>query len=151
MDSVIRATVVYVVLLMLFRLTGKRSLGETTAFDFVLLLIIAEAVQSALIESDHSMTNAFLLILTLLGIDVSLSLVKRHSSFLGKVVDDVPLILVEDGKMLTERMRKSRVDEDDILQAARRLRGLERIDQVKYAVLEPSGGISIVPKWNTLD
>lgn len=151
MDSVIRATVVYVVLLMLFRLTGKRSLGETTAFDFVLLLIIAEAVQSALIESDHSMTNAFLLILTLLGIDVSLSLVKRHSSFLGKVVDDVPLILVEDGKMLTERMRKSRVDEDDILQAARRLRGLERMDQVKYAVLEPSGGISIVPKWNTLD
>lgn len=146
MDSVIRAAGVYIILLALIRLTGKRSLGETTAFDFVLLLIIAEAVQGALLETDNSMTNAFLLIITLLALDVAFSLLKRHSNWFDRLVDDVPLILVEDGEMLTERMRKSRVDEADILQAARQLRGLERIDQVKYAVLEPGGGISIIPK-----
>ena len=60
MDSVVRAAAVYLVLLLLFRIVGKRSLGETGAFDFVLLLIIAEATQQAMIDDDNSMTNAFL-------------------------------------------------------------------------------------------
>jgi uncharacterized membrane protein YcaP (DUF421 family) len=146
MDSVIRAAAIYIILLTLFRLTGKRSLSEATSFDFVLILIIAEAVESALLDGDHSFTNVFLLILTLLGIDIALSLAKQRSLLLDKLVDDVPLILVDDGKVLTDRLKKSRIDENDILQAARQLQGLERMDQVKYAVLERSGGISIIPR-----
>jgi uncharacterized membrane protein YcaP (DUF421 family) len=146
MDSVIRAAAIYIILLTLFRLTGKRSLSEATSFDFVLILIIAEAVESALLDGDHSFTNVFLLILTLLGIDIALSLAKQRSRLLDKLVDDVPLILVDDGKVLTDRLKKSRIDENDILQAARQLQGLERMDQVKYAVLERSGGISIIPR-----
>src|SRR3712207_512000 len=109
MDSILRGAVVYLVLLVLFRLTGKRSLAQITTFDFVLLLIIAEAIQQAMIDNDNSMTNAFLLVLTLLGLDIALSLVKGRSRLIERWVDDVPLVLVEDGRPLKERMDKARV------------------------------------------
>lgn len=63
------------------------------------------------------------------------------------MANDVPLVLIEDGYMFHDRMKKSRVSEDDILERAREQLGLERLDQIKYAVLERSGGISIIPKW----
>jgi uncharacterized membrane protein YcaP (DUF421 family) len=146
MDSVVRGVVVYLVLLLVFRVSGKRSLAQITTFDFVLLLIVAEAVQQALLGDDNSMTNSLLVVLTLAGIDISFSLLKQRSRTLEKLIDDVPLVLVEDGKPLPERLRKSRVDESDILASARMGQGLERMEQIKYAVLERSGGISIVPQ-----
>ncbi len=146
MDSILRGAVVYAVLLVLFRIVGKRTLAEITTFDFVLLLIISEATQQAMIDNDNSMTNAFLIITTLLGLDIGLSLLGRRFRIVDRLVDDVPLVLVEDGRVLKDRMTKSRVDETDILQSARQLQGLERMDQIKYAVLERSGGLSIIPK-----
>ena len=146
MDSIVRGATVYLVLLVLFRLIGKRSLAETGAFDFVLLLIIAEATQQAMLDDDNSMTNAFLVILTLLGLNVAFSVLKQRWQAFDRLVDDVPLVIVEDGRPLRDRMDKARVDELDVLQAARQQEGLERLDQIKYAVLERSGGISVVPK-----
>jgi uncharacterized membrane protein YcaP (DUF421 family) len=146
MDSIIRGAIVYLVLLLIFRIAGKRSLAQITTFDFVLLLIIAEAIQPALAGGDDSMTNSLILVLTLFGIDIGLSLLKDHSSLLEKLVDDVPLVLVEDGRPIQERLKKARVDEEDILTSARMSQGLERMDQIKYAVLERSGGISVIPK-----
>ena len=145
MESVIRAAIVYVVLMLLFRIAGKRSLAEVTSFDLVLLLIISEAIQQGLIGNDNSMINAALVVLTLAGLNVSLSLLKQRSKTVEKVLEDVPLVLVEEGRILKERMDKVRVDEDDILEAARESHGLVRLDQIRYAVLERSGEISIVP------
>ena len=146
MDSIIRAAVVYLVLLVVFRISGKRSLAQITTFDFILLLIIAEAIQQAMLAQDNSMTNSLLLVLTLFVIDIGLSLMKQKSPMLEKLIDDVPLVLVEDGRPIKERLEKARVDEGDILSSARELQGLERMDQIKYAVLERSGGISVIPK-----
>jgi uncharacterized membrane protein YcaP (DUF421 family) len=146
MDSVLRAAAVYLVLLLLFRIIGKRSLAETGAFDFVLLLIIAEATQQAMIDDDNSMTNAFLIIVTLLALNVGFSLLKQHSSLVDRLIDDVPVLIVVDGNPLKDRMDRARVDERDILQAARESQGLARLDEIKYAVLERDGAISVVPK-----
>ena len=146
MDSVIRAAVIYFVLLLVFRLGGNRSIAQITAFDFILLLIISEAIQQAMITEDYSLTNAFLLVVTLVGIDVMLSLWKQRSERVEKILDGVPLLLIENGKMHEKIMRKERVDESDILAAARELQGLERLDQIKHAVVEASGGITVVPK-----
>ncbi len=145
MESVIRAAIVYVVLLVVFRFAGKRSLAQITTFDFILLLIIAEAVQPGLTGGDDSMMNSLLMVLTLVGLDIGLSLMKGRFMTLEKLIDDVPLVLVVDGKPIQERLRKSRVDESDILTSARMTQGLERMEQIKYAVLERNGGISIVP------
>ncbi len=145
MDSVLRAATVYVVLLILFRIVGKRSLVQITTFDFVLLLIIAEATQQAMIDDDNSMTNGFLVITTLLSLDLGLLALSGRSRIIDRLINDAPLVLVDDGRLLQERMTKSRVSEGDILQSARQ-QGLERMDQIKYAVLERSGGISIIRK-----
>ena len=148
MDSVLRAATIYIALMIIMRVAGKRSLAQITTFDFVLLLIIGEATQQALLGQDFSVTNAVIVIVTLVGLDIGLSLIKRHSKTIDKVLDDVPLVIVEDGVPLKDRMAKARVDEEDVLSAARHLQGLERLDQIRYAVLERSGGISIVPKKN---
>jgi uncharacterized membrane protein YcaP (DUF421 family) len=146
MDSVVRATAIYFVVWMLFRIAGKRTLSEATPFDFVLLLIIGETTQQALLGQDFSLTNAILLIATLIGIDVLLSVIKQRSARAERILDGRPVLVLENGRLLEDRMRRERVDREDILEAARRLQGLERIDQIKHAVLEPSGGISIVPR-----
>ncbi len=146
MDAVIRATTIYFFVWLVFRLAGKRTLSDATTFDFVLLLIIAETTQQALLGDDYSLTNAFVLITTLVGIDIALSLLKRKFRQLGQIMDGAPLLIVDNGRPLEERMARARVDRQDVLEAARRLQGLERMDQIKYAVLEQSGGISIVPK-----
>ncbi|MDQ3584664.1 MAG: DUF421 domain-containing protein [Acidobacteriota bacterium] len=146
MDAVIRSAAIYLFLLIVFRISGKRSLAQITTFDFVLLLIIGEATQQGLLGQDFSITNAFIVILTLIGIDIGLSLLKQRSQSLEKLMDGVPLIILENGQPLKDRMNKARVDEGDILEAARELQGLERLEQIKYAVLERDGRISIVPK-----
>lgn len=145
MDSVLRAGAVYLFLLLLFRLAGKRTLAEVTTFDFVLLLIISEATQQAMVDGDNSMTNAFLLIATLIGMNILMSELKQRFKPVDRLLDGLPLLIVEHGKPLHDRMAKERVDVDDVLDAARESHGLERLDQIKYAVLERNGRISIIP------
>ena len=121
----------YLLLLVLFRIAGKRSLAQITTFDFVLLLIIGEASQQALTVNDYSMKNGILIKFTLVGIDIGMSFLKRQSNKLEKMIDSVPLIILEDGKVFEDRLKNSRIDEADILSQSRELRGLERLDQIK--------------------
>ena len=146
MDAVVRAVAIYLFLMVIFRVAGKRSLAQITTFDFVLLLVIGEATQQALLGNDFSMIHAFIAIVTLIALDIGLSLFQRRFTWLGRWLDDVPLLLVQDGEQLRKPMAKSRISESDILHAARTTQGLERMDQVKYAVLERTGEISIIPK-----
>jgi uncharacterized membrane protein YcaP (DUF421 family) len=146
MDAVVRAVFFYFFLLLVFRLSGQRTLANMTTFDFVLLLVIAEATQQGLIGEDFSITQAVLMIITLVSLDIGLSLLKEKFPKLDKLIEGVPLVIVEDGKPLTERMQRARINESDILVAARELQGIERLDQIRYAVLERTGAISIIPK-----
>ncbi|HEX2215608.1 MAG TPA: YetF domain-containing protein [Xanthobacteraceae bacterium] len=146
MDAILRGAAIYIGLMIILRFSGRRTMGEMTTFDFVLLLIIAETTQQALLGDDYSITNALLLITTLVAFDILLSYLKTHYHAIDRILDGLPMVLVENGRVLQERLNKSRIDEGDVLSAARRLQGLERIDQIKYAVLEANGHISIVPK-----
>ena len=146
MDAVTRGAAVYLLLLIIFRLAGRRTLAQMTNFDFVLLLIISEATQNAMIGEDYSVTNGALVVLTLVGLDVLLSHVKRWSEAAEMWLDGKPTIIVEQGRPKTDIMRRARIDEDDVLMAARETQGLERMEQIKYAVLETSGAISIIPR-----
>jgi uncharacterized membrane protein YcaP (DUF421 family) len=148
MDSVIRGLIVYFFLLLIFRISGKRTFSENTNFDFVLLLIISETTQQAMVDNDHSIVNGFLLIMTLTGVSIVLSLLKQRIPKLEKWLDGTALVIVEKGKMHKDRMDKVRVDEADILEAARKLQGLERLEQIKYAIVERNGEITIVPIEN---
>ena len=146
MDTIIRGAIIYIFLLLIFRISGKRTLYDATVFDFVLLLIIAETTQQALLGDDFSIINGLLLIITLIFMDICMSLLKQKFKPFGKVIDGTPLILLDNGKLLTDRLKKERVDEDDILESARALHGLERLNQIKYAILEKDGKITIIPQ-----
>lgn len=146
MDAVLRGAAIYVFMMIVFRLAGRRTLSEMTSFDFVLLLIVAEAVQQALLGEDFSLTNAFLIVTTLIGIDIFLSLLKDRFPRLERAIEGLPVVILQDGELLKDRMKRARIDASDILEAARESQGLERLEQIKYAVLESSGSISIIPK-----
>lgn len=146
MDSVLRAAAVYLILLTILRVAGKRTLAQVTVFDFVLLLIISEATQQALLSDDFSVTGSAIVIATLVLLDIVLAIVKLRSPLLDRIIDDAPVVIVDEGKLLRDRMKRARIDEQEILIAAREAHGLETLDQIKYAVLERSGGISIVPR-----
>jgi uncharacterized membrane protein YcaP (DUF421 family) len=145
MDSVIKAAVVFFALWAIVRVTGRRTLGEMTAFDFVLFLIIGGSTQRAITGQDYSLTNALLLVATFVTLDIALSLVQLNWPVFRFILNAMPMILVENGVLLRRRMRRARITEDNILEAARRLHGLERMDQIKFAILESTGEITIVP------
>lgn len=146
METIVRGIIVYIFLLIIFRINGKRALTEATVFDFVLLLIIAETTEQAFLGEDISMTGSLLLIMTLIMLDVIMSLLKQKFSIFEKVVDGGPLILLDNGRLLYDRMKKERIDEADILESAREMQGLQRLDQIRYAILEKDGKITIIPK-----
>jgi uncharacterized membrane protein YcaP (DUF421 family) len=146
MDSVLRALAIYVFLLLIFRVAGKRTMAQVTVFDFVLLLIISEATQQAMIGQDFSITNAILVITTLIAAERGLTWVQKRFHRVDKWLDSLPLVLVQDGKPIDQRLKQERIDVSEILAAARETQGLSSLDEIKYAVLERTGGISIVPK-----
>ena len=146
MDTVLRGLSVYFVLLAVTRFSGRRSLAQITPFDFVLLLVIAETTQQALLGDDFSITNAFVLIVTLFAADIVLSYLKQWSPRAAAILDGTPVVLISQGKPDLEAFRRSRIGLDDILESARRDHGLARLDQIEHAVLEISGDLSIVPK-----
>ena len=123
MDAVLRAAITYL----------------------VLLLIISESIQGVLIGRDDSFTHALLVIVTLMGLDYVLGVMKQSSPKLARLIEGLPLLLVHHGQPLRDRMDRVQIDAEDILQAARQ-HGLERLDQIRYAVLERSGKISIIPQ-----
>ncbi|AUZ45873.1 DUF421 domain-containing protein [Pseudomonas orientalis] len=145
MDSVLRAAAIYLVLLVLFKIAGRRSLAELTTFDLVLLMVIGEATQQALLGDDFSLTNAVLVIVTLIAIDIGFSLVKQRSLWFSRLLDGGPTVVVEQGRVLHERLKRARLDEDDILEAARSSQGILEIRQIRFAILERNGKISVIP------
>ena len=145
MEAVVRAILIYSVLYLLMRISGKRTLSDMNAFDLLLLLIISEATQQAMVDNDHSFTHSVILITSLVGLDIFLSLIKRSSNCVENVLDSTPLLLLENGRPIVDHLRKERVSEEDILAAARQTQGLTDLKKIRYAILEANGKISIIP------
>jgi uncharacterized membrane protein YcaP (DUF421 family) len=146
MESVLRGVAIYLILLAILRVSGRRTMAQMTPFDFVLLLIVAETTQQALLGDDFSITNATILIITLFTLDVALSHIKQWLPRAGLLIDGTPTILVCDGKPDQRALARARVSIEDLLAAAREQQGLERLDQIKFAILEAGSGISVVPR-----
>jgi uncharacterized membrane protein YcaP (DUF421 family) len=145
METVLRSVAVYLFVLVVFRISGKRSLSQITTFDFILLLIISEATQQALLGNDYSIINALVVIASLIVLDVAFSWMEGRWPGFGRVMGSLPVVIVEHGRLLDDRAKQEGVTLSEILAAGRELHGLERLEQFKYAILERHGGISVVP------
>lgn len=146
MDLVLRAAFIYFFVLLVLRLSGKRTLGQLGTFDFVLLMLMAESTDNSIIGQDSAITSTVVVILTFIVLEIFMSVLKQRVPATDKWLEGVPLVIVENGKFIKDTADKERVDEGDVLQAARQSHGLERMEQIKYAILEKTGGISVIPK-----
>ena len=142
---VLRAAAVYVVLLVLIRLSGKRTMGQFTPFDMLLIVLLGNAVQNALLGKDTSLAGGILLAATLIALNWALGFVTARSRRAERVIEGEPVVLARNG-ILYERAHKrelvSRADFDEAL----RQEGCSDISEVKMALLETNGQISIVAK-----
>ncbi|MEN4981157.1 YetF domain-containing protein [Erwinia billingiae] len=148
METVFRAAGIYFVLLIVFRIAGRRALLQMTSFDLILLLIISEATQQALLGDDFSVTGAALTIITLIVLDISLGFIKKKTTWVDYMLDGSPVILVEYGKPVGEKLRKTGITVDDIMVSARTNQGIHELSRIKFAILEKNGHISIISTDN---
>ena len=109
MDTVLRSAAVYIFLMIVFRISGKRSLSQITTFDFILLLIISEATQQALVGNDFSFANAAVVIVSLVVLDNAFSWMEGRWPAFGRVVGSLPVVVVENGRLLEDRAKREGV------------------------------------------
>lgn len=140
-----RTVAVFAVVLGVLRLTGKRELGQMTPFDLVLVLLIANAVQNAMVGPDNSLAGGLLSAAVLIAANAAVARLRTLSPRAERLLEGQPALLVSDGKFLKEHLRREGLSEEEVLMAMRE-HGVDDPKDVKMAVLEVDGSISIVPK-----
>jgi uncharacterized membrane protein YcaP (DUF421 family) len=145
LQTVARTLIVYTAVLVGLRLTGKREVGQMTPFDLVVILLIANAVQNAMVGSDNSLVGGLLATAVLLVANYLVVIARERIPWLRRVVEGSPTLLIHDGHLLAVALRRENVDADEVLMAMRE-HGIDDIASVRSAVLETDGSISIVPQ-----
>jgi uncharacterized membrane protein YcaP (DUF421 family) len=140
-ELVVRATLVYVGLFVLLRIVGKRHVGEMAPFDLVVLLILSECVQNALIADDKSVTGGLVAAGTLFGLNHVIGHISWRSRRAERLLEGTPRVLVRHGHVLKEVLAEEQITHSELLEALRR-EGCTSLSKVRYAVLEPSGDIT---------
>ena len=147
-EILVRTLVVYLTVLVLLRLAGKRELGQMTPFDLVVILVIANAVQNAMTGGDNSLIGGILAAATLTIVNIAVGRWGSRVPFFRRLVASEPTLLLRDGKPLQEALDKERIDVEELEMAARQ-HGIADLKDVIAAVLEEDGSISIIPKDGT--
>jgi uncharacterized membrane protein YcaP (DUF421 family) len=145
MDIAIRAVVLYVFVFLLMRLVGRRELSSLQPFDIVLLIIIGDALQQGLTQSDYSVTGAMIAVGTFALLQVGTSYVSFRFKRTRPVLEGYPIVVVQDGKVIEGNLKRERITVEELAEAAR-LQQIGSIDDVAWGVLETSGAISFIPK-----
>jgi uncharacterized membrane protein YcaP (DUF421 family) len=144
-EIVLRTALVYLAVLGLLRVAGKREIGQMSLADFVVILVIANAVQNALNGADPSLTGGLASAVTLVGMSYLLDRFGRRVPFLGRLLSGEPALLLQDGRLIEENLRREHLEPEDVQMAARE-HGVADLADVAAAVLESDGSISIIPK-----
>lgn len=147
-ELIVRALLVYLFLILLLRVTGKRQVGQLAPFDLVLLLVLSNAVQNSMNGGDNSLIGGVISATTLVLINLAVGVVTHRSKKLEGIIEGHPQVLIHNGKLYQEIMTAARLTHHE-LHAALRQGGCACVDDVHMAVLENNGSISVVPKRET--
>jgi uncharacterized membrane protein YcaP (DUF421 family) len=145
MDVVLRTILVFFVMLMLTRVIGRRELSSLQPFDLILLIVLGDAVQQGLTQDDYSLTGAFLVIFTFALLQVLVSWLGFRFPRTRPVLEGDPLIVVQDGELVENNLKRERLTREEVAEAARQ-QGIAHLSQVRWAVLETTGAISFIKK-----
>jgi len=145
MDIVIRAAVIFFVVFLITRNVGRRELSMSEPFDLILLVVLGDLVQQGVTQSDSSLTGTVLAISTFALLTVLVSFISFRVRRMRSVLQGKPLILIEDGNVIHENLRRQRLALDEVLSEAR-LQQVAALDDIRWAILETNGAISIIPR-----
>lgn len=142
---VLRGSVIYGLVMLLMRLSGKRAVGQFTPFDLILLILIGNAVQNGINGGDNSLTGAAIMACTLVALNYAVAFVTSRSRAAEKLVEGVPVVLARNGTLFPAMLKRELVSTSDFDEALR-MNGIDDVRDVQLALLETNGSISVVPK-----
>jgi uncharacterized membrane protein YcaP (DUF421 family) len=145
MDLVLRTIVAFFLIFLVTRVIGRRELGTLEPFDLILLVVLGDLVQQGVTQSDYSLTGLSIVLLTMSFLIVLLSYLSFRLPMLRPLLDGEPIVLVDDGRVIERNLRRERLSEDDLAEALRQQQ-VASVSDVRWAVLETSGQISVIPK-----
>jgi uncharacterized membrane protein YcaP (DUF421 family) len=145
MDIVLRSLVLFVVLVVLMRVIGRRELSSMEPFDLVVLIVVGDLVQQGVTQQDYSVTGAVLSVGTFGVLTVFVSWISFRFPRVRPVLDGRPVVLLEDGRPIEDNLRRERITLEE-LAAQGRVHGIEKLERVKWAVLETGGQVSFIEK-----
>jgi uncharacterized membrane protein YcaP (DUF421 family) len=143
MDIVARAAVMFVVLYVLLRIMGKREIGQLTPFELVVMIVLGDLIQQGVTHNDFSLTGAILAITTFAFLAILMSWITYLFPRAEKLLDGEPRVIVRNGKLLEENLRRDRITQSEV-ESEMRLAGIARMSDVAWAILEPQGKISFI-------
>jgi uncharacterized membrane protein YcaP (DUF421 family) len=145
MDIALRSIFLFFFVYLLMRVLGRRELSSLEPFDLILLVVLGDAIQQGLTQDDYSVTGAMIVISTIGILAVLTSYLNFRVPWVRRVLDGRPIVLMQDGKVIDRNMRRERITEGEIAEAARGQQ-IASLEDVKWAVFEPSGKISFIMK-----
>jgi uncharacterized membrane protein YcaP (DUF421 family) len=145
MDLVLRAIAVYFLILVITRVVGRRELSSMEPFDLILLVVMGDLIQQGVTQSDYSLTGATIVIVTIAVLTVATAYLSFRFRRLRPLLEGEPVVLVTDGRVLEQALNRQRMTVEELLSEAR-LQSIERLDDVRFAVLESNGRISFLTR-----
>jgi uncharacterized membrane protein YcaP (DUF421 family) len=145
MDLVLRATIIFFFIFLMTRIAGRRELSALEPFDVILLVVLGDLVQQGITQSDQSVTGTLIVISTIVVLSVAVSWVSFRSGRLRLLTEGEPIILVQDGTVIERNLRRERLTRGDLEEEARRQQ-IGTLDEIRWAILEKEGSISVIKK-----
>jgi uncharacterized membrane protein YcaP (DUF421 family) len=145
MDLVYRALILFFAVYFLLRVVGRRELAQMEPFDFILLIVLGDAIQQGLTQDDYSVTGALIVITSIAAIQVVVGFFAFRFKRVRSFLDGEPIVLVEDGRILEKNLRRVRISADELAEEARQQQ-VASIDDIEWGILETSGKVSVIPK-----
>jgi uncharacterized membrane protein YcaP (DUF421 family) len=145
MDIALRAIVLFVFILFITRVIGRRELSSLSPLDLILLIILGDAIQQGLTQDDYSLAGAVIAVSTLAVLQVGTSYVSFRSSRLRTVLEGLPIVIIQDGELLEANLRRERMTADEVAEELR-LQQIGSFDEVAWAIVENNGSISFIKK-----
>jgi uncharacterized membrane protein YcaP (DUF421 family) len=145
MDLAIRAVVLFFFVYLLTRVTGRRELSSLEPFDLILLIVLGDAIQQGLTQDDYSVTGAMIVVGAIASLQVATSYLSFRFRWANRMLNGDPIVIIQDGKVIESNLRRERLTVDEVAEEARGQQ-IASLEDVEWAVFEPSGSISFIPK-----
>ncbi len=149
-ELVLRGVIVYIAVLVMMRISGKRTVGEFTPFDVIVLMLLSEAASNSMTGGEESVQGGLIVVATLIGLNYLSAFLSTRSRMVDKLLQGRPVVLIRRGKVIKDALLANNMPEND-LREAMRSQAIRRYEDVELALLEPDGEVSFFKRESPTD